>query len=68
MEDDPNTDVYSGVIKKLQDGGVFSLADIELLKYHELNNLFDEIKHWSVYGNKDSEKLRSAIKTLSTQY
>jgi hypothetical protein len=38
-----------------------SLEDIQNLSYIDLNNVFEEIKFWHVYGNQDPSKLKTVL-------
>ena len=58
---------YSKAITQLKDCGHLSLKDMQDLTYRDLNNVFEEIKCWHVYGNNDPKKLRSVLKTLTPQ-
>jgi len=42
---------YTDAIKKLEGGDSFTLQDMKNLSYADLDKLFEEIKHWKVYGN-----------------
>jgi len=42
---------YTNAIKKLEAGDSFTLQDMKNLSYADLDKLFEEIKHWKVYGN-----------------
>ena len=41
----------SMTIEKIEAGDSFTLQDMKNLSYAELDQLFEEIKHWKVYGN-----------------
>jgi hypothetical protein len=58
---------YSKAIAQLKDCGHLSLEDMQDLSYTDLNNVFEEIKCWHVYGNNDPKKLRSVLKTRTPQ-
>ncbi len=58
---------YSKAITQLKDCGHLSLEDMQDLSYTDLNNVFEEIKCWHVYGNNDPKKLRSVLKTRIPQ-
>ena len=42
---------YANAILKLEAGDSFTLQDIKNLSYADLDMLFEELKHWKVYGN-----------------
>jgi len=42
---------YINAIQKLEAGDSFTLQDMKNLSYADLDKLFEEIKHWKVYGN-----------------
>jgi len=42
---------YINAIQKLEAGNSFTLQDMKNLSYADLDKLFEEIKHWKVYGN-----------------
>ena len=46
---------YANAIKKLEAGESFTLHDMKNLSYIDLDKLFEEIKHWKVYGNVDTK-------------
>ena len=54
---------YSEAITKLKDRGHLSLEDIQKLSSIDLNNVFEEIKCWCVYGNHDPKKLKAVLNT-----
>ena len=54
---------YSEAITKLKDRGHLSLEDIQKLSSIDLNNVFEEIKCWCVYGNHDPRKLKTVLNT-----
>ncbi|MBU3631295.1 hypothetical protein [Polynucleobacter sp. AP-Melu-500A-A1] len=54
---------YSEAITKLKDRGHLSLEDIQKLSSIDLNNVFEEIKCWCVYGNHDPKKLKTVLNT-----
>ena len=56
---------YSEAIAQLKDCGHLSLEDMQKLSSIDLNNVFEEIKCWCVYGNHDPKKLRAALNTLN---
>ena len=56
---------YSEAITQLKDCGHLSLEDMQKLSSIDLNNVFEEIKCWCVYGNHDPKKLRAALNTLN---
>ncbi len=45
---------YINAIQKLEAGDSFTLQDMKNLSYADLDKLFEEIKHWKVYGNVDT--------------
>jgi hypothetical protein len=58
---------YSKAIAQLKDCGHLSLKDMQDLSYTDLNNVFEEIKCWHVYGNNGIKKLRTVLKTPTPQ-
>jgi hypothetical protein len=42
---------YVMALEKLEAGDSFTLQDMKNLSYADLDKLFEEIKHWKVYGN-----------------
>jgi len=50
---------YPEAIAQLKDCGYMSLVDMQELSHTDLNNVFEEIKRWRVYGNRDPKKLRA---------
>jgi len=42
---------YVDAVQKLEAGDSFTLQDMKNLSYADLDKLFEEIKHWTVYGN-----------------
>jgi hypothetical protein len=46
---------YINAIQKLEAGDSFTLQDMKNLSYADLDKLFEEIKHWKVYGNDDTK-------------
>ena len=42
---------YANAVQKLETGNSFTLQDIKSLSYADLDKLFEDIKHWKVYGN-----------------
>jgi len=50
---------YAKAIAQLKDCGYMSLVDMQELSHADLNNVFEEIKRWRVYGNRDPKKLRA---------
>ncbi|MBT8542810.1 hypothetical protein G6714_06495 [Polynucleobacter paneuropaeus] len=46
---------YANAIQKLEAGDSFTLKDMKNLSYADLDKLFEEIKHWKVYGNINSK-------------
>lgn len=46
---------YTDAIKKLEADNSFTLQDMKNLSYADLDKLFEEIKHWKVYGNINSK-------------
>ena len=56
---------YSEAIEQLKDCGHMSLKDMQELSSTDLNNVFEEIKCWCVYGNHDPKKLRTTLSTLN---
>ncbi len=58
---------YSEAIAQLKDCGHISLQNMQELSHVDLNNVFEEIKCWCVYGNHDPKKLRTALNTLNPQ-
>ena len=57
---------YSKAIAQLKDSGHLSLKDMQDLSYKDLNNVFEEIKCWHVYGNNDPKKLRTVLKVMNS--
>jgi hypothetical protein len=57
---------YSKAIAQLKDSGHLSLKDMQDLSYTDLNNVFEEIKCWHVYGNNDPKKLRTVLKVMNS--
>ncbi|MEI6613165.1 hypothetical protein [Polynucleobacter sp.] len=43
--------IYVDAVQKLEAGDSFTLQDMKNLSYADLDKLFEEIKHWKVYGN-----------------
>ena len=56
---------YSEAIAQLKDCGYMSLKDMQKLSPTDLNNVFEEIKCWCVYGNHDPKRLRTTLNTLN---
>jgi Icc-related predicted phosphoesterase len=56
---------YSEAIEQLKDCGHISLEDMQELSSADLNDVFEEIKCWCVYGNHDPKKLRSVLNALN---
>jgi hypothetical protein len=56
---------YPEAIAQLKDCGHMSLKDMQELSSTDLNNLFEEIKCWCVYGNHYPNKLRTTLNTLN---
>ena len=56
---------YPKAIAQLKDCGYMSLVDMQELSYADLNNVFEEIKCWCVYGNHDPKKLHTKLNTLN---
>ncbi len=54
---------YPEAIAQLKDRGHLSLEDIQKLSSIDLNNVFEEIKCWCVYGNHDPKKLKAVLNT-----
>jgi hypothetical protein len=54
---------YPEAIAQLKDCGYMSLVDMQELSSADLNNVFEEIKCWCIYGNHDPKKLRVALST-----
>lgn len=54
---------YSEAIVQLKDCGHLSLGDMQKLSSIDLNNVFEEIKCWCVYGNHDPKKLKTVLNT-----
>ena len=54
---------YSEAIAQLKDCGHLSLEDMQKLSSIDLNNVFEEIKCWCVYGNHDPKKLKTVLNT-----
>lgn len=50
---------YPEAIAQLKDCGHISLEDMQELSHTDLNNVFEEIKCWCIYGNRDPKKLRA---------
>ena len=46
---------YVMTLEKLEAGNSFTLQDMKNLSYADLDKLFEEIKHWKVYGNVDTK-------------
>ena len=43
--------IYVDAVQKLEARDSFTLQDMKNLSYADLDKLFEEIKHWKVYGN-----------------
>ena len=56
---------YAKAIAQLKDCGYMSLVDMQELSHTDLNNVFEEIKCWCVYGNHDPKKLHTKLNTLN---
>jgi len=54
---------YTQAIAQLKDCGHMSLVDMQELSHTDLNNVFEEIKCWCVYGNHDANKLKAVLNT-----
>jgi len=54
---------YPEAIAQLKDCGHMSLEDMQELSSKDLNNVFEEIKCWCVYGNHDPRKLKTVLNT-----
>jgi len=54
---------YPEAIAQLKDCGHMSLEDMQELSSTDLNNVFEEIKCWCVYGNHDPRKLKTVLNT-----
>ena len=54
---------YPEAIAQLKDCGHMSLKDMKELSSTDLNNVFEEIKCWCVYGNHDPKKLKTVLNT-----
>ena len=54
---------YPEAIAQLKDCGHMSLEDMQELSSTDLNNVFEEIKCWCVYGNRDPRKLKTVLNT-----
>jgi hypothetical protein len=54
---------YPEAIAQLKDCGHMSLQDMQELSSTDLNNVFEEIKCWCVYGNHDPRKLKTVLNT-----
>jgi hypothetical protein len=54
---------YPEAIAQLKDCGHMSLEDMQELSSTDLNNVFEEIKCWCVYGNHDPKKLKTVLNT-----
>jgi hypothetical protein len=54
---------YPEAIAQLKDCGHMSLEDMQELSCTDLNNVFEEIKCWCVYGNHDPRKLKTVLNT-----
>jgi len=39
------------VLERLETGDSINLLDMKNLSYADLDKLFEDIKHWKVYGN-----------------
>jgi hypothetical protein len=52
---------YPEAIKQLKNYGYISLEDIQKLSHTDLNDVFEEIKCWCIYGNHDPKKLRASL-------
>lgn len=52
---------YTEVMTQLKECGHMSLEDMQELSHADLNNVFEEIKCWCVYGNHDPRKLRTVL-------
>jgi len=52
---------YPEAIAQLKDCGHMSLVDMQELSHTDLNNVFEEIKCWCIYGNHDPRKLRAIL-------
>ena len=57
---------YPQAIAQLKDCGHMSLVDMQELSQTDLNNVFEEIKCWCVYGNHDPRKLRAVLNSPNT--
>lgn len=66
LADDFKKYEYSEAIAQLKDLGYMSLEDMQKLSLEDLNNLFEEIKRWCVYGNHDPKKLLIANNTINS--
>ena len=54
---------YPEAIAQLKNCGQMSLEDMQELSSTDLNNVFEEIKCWCVYGNHDPRKLKTVLNT-----
>jgi len=54
---------YSEAIVQLQGCSHMSLEDMQKLSATDLNDVFEEIKFWCVYGNHDPRKLKTVLNT-----
>jgi hypothetical protein len=54
---------YPEAIAQLKNCGYMSLEDMQELSSTDLNNVFEEIKCWCVYGNHDPRKLKTVLNT-----
>ncbi len=66
LADDFKKYEYSEAIAQLKDLGYMSLEDMQKLSLKDLNNLFEEIKRWCVYGNHDPKKLLIVNNTINS--
>jgi hypothetical protein len=57
---------YEMAMQDLQKSSCLSLENILDLSHSDLNCLCEEIKYWCVYGNRDPQKLRTALSTLNS--
>jgi len=54
---------YPEAIAQLKDCGHMGLVDMQELSPVDLDNVFEEIKCWCGYGNRDPKKLWIALNT-----
>lgn len=54
---------YLEAIAQLKDFGHLSLDEMQKLSSTDLDNIFEELKCWCVYGNHDPKKLKNVPNT-----